>query len=139
MNLTRFGVSLPADLLQKFDNLIQEKGYSNRSEALRDLIRAHLVHQELAADEEVVGTLTLIYDHHVPDLDLKMKTTQHDYYQNILSNLHFHLDHDNCLEVIVLRGRFSLIRSIADRLIGMRGVKHGQLAFTSTGKNLPGY
>lgn len=139
MALTRFGVSLPAELLTRFDLVITAKGYSNRSEALRDLIRAYLVGEEIEADAEVVGTLTLIYDHHVPGLDLKMKDLQHDYYQSILSNLHFHLDHDNCLEIVVLRGRYSLIRKIADHLIGLRGVKHGQLAFTSTGKNLPGY
>jgi CopG family nickel-responsive transcriptional regulator len=139
MSLTRFGVSLPSELLQRFDNVITTKGYTNRSEALRDLIRGYLVSEEIAADAEVVGTLTLIYDHHVPGLDAKMKDLQHEFFQSILSNLHFHLDHDTCLEVVVLRGNYSLIQTIADRLIGLRGVKHGQLAFTSTGKNLPGY
>lgn len=138
MSTLRFGVSLPAELLERFDLVIERKGYANRSEAIRDLIRDYLVGEEIKADAEVVGTLTLVYDHHVPDLDLKMKETQHEFYKNILSNLHFHLDHDNCLEIIVLKGRCSLIQKLADKLIGLRGVKHGKLVFTSTGKNLPG-
>lgn len=136
--LTRFGVSLPDDLLKRFDTEIQHKGYSNRSEALRDLIREYLVQKELNSDAEVVGTLTLVYDHHVAELDTKLKALQHDFYQNVMSNIHFHLDHHHCLEVIVLRGQCSTIQNIANRLIGLRGVKHGKLTFTSTGKNLPG-
>ncbi|HPC36937.1 MAG TPA: nickel-responsive transcriptional regulator NikR [Candidatus Marinimicrobia bacterium] len=136
--LIRFGVSLPEDLLLRYDNEIQRRGYSNRSEALRDLIREFLVQREVDSDAEVVGTLTLIYDHHVADLAVKLKSMQHESYQNIMANIHFHLDQHNCLEVIVLRGRCSLIQNIAERLIGLRGVKHGKLTFTSTGKNLPG-
>ncbi|MDD5231392.1 MAG: nickel-responsive transcriptional regulator NikR, partial [Candidatus Marinimicrobia bacterium] len=131
--LLRFGVSLPEDLLTRFDNEIRRKGYSNRSEALRDLIRESLVQKELDSDAEVVGTLTMVYDHHVADLSIKLKNLQHEHYLNIMSNIHFHLDHQHCLEVIVLRGRCSAIRNIAERLIGLRGVKHGKLTFTSTG------
>lgn len=137
-NLIRFGVSLQNDLLERFDAEIRQKGYSNRSEAFRDLIREFLVKKELDSDAEVVGTLTLVYDHHVADLGLKLKTLQHDYYQNIMSNIHFHLDHHHCLEVIVLRGQCSVIRNLAEHMIGLRGVKHGKLTFTSTGQNLPG-
>jgi CopG family nickel-responsive transcriptional regulator len=136
--LIRFGVSLPDDLLLRFDAEIKHKGYSNRSEALRDLIREYLVQKEINSDAEVVGTLTLVYDHHVPDLDVKLKSIQHDYYQHIMSNIHFHLDHHHCLEVIILHGHCSQLRAISDRLIGLRGVKHGKLTLTSTGKNLPG-
>jgi len=136
--LIRFGVSLPDDLLKRFDTEIQLKGYSNRSEALRDLIREYLVQKELDSDAEVVGTLTLVYDHHVAELDTKLKNLQHDFYRNIMSNIHFHLDHHHCLEVVVLRGQCSAIQNVANRLIGLRGVKHGKLTFTSTGKNLPG-
>lgn len=136
--LIRFGVSLPDDLLAHFDSEIRQKGYSNRSEALRDLIREFLVQKAIDSDAEVVGTLTLVYDHHVADLDTKMKNIQHDFYQNVMSTIHFHLDPRNCLEVIVLRGKCSLIRYVAERLIGLRGVKHGKLTFTSSGKNLPG-
>jgi len=137
-SLFRFGVSLPENLLTRFDNEIRRRGYSNRSEALRDLIREYLVQKELDSDAQVVGTLTLIYDHHVANLDTKLKNLQHEHYQNIMSNIHFHLDHHNCLEIIVLQGKCSAIRNIAERLIGLRGVKHGKLTFTSTGKNLPG-
>lgn len=137
-SLQRFGVSLPADLLTRFDREIIRRGYPNRSEALRDLIREYLVRQEVDRDAEVVGTLTLIYDHHTADLSGKMKALQHEHYEMILSNIHFHLDHHHCLEVVVLRGQCSLIQQVADRLIGLRGVKHGKLTFTSTGKDLPG-
>jgi len=136
--LKRFGVSLTEELLRRFDDEITKKGYQNRSEALRDLIRKYLVKRDIDTNAEVVGTLTLIYDHHVPGLSLKLNDLQHEHYINILSNVHIHLDHHICLEVILLRGKFSEIKSLSDRIIGMRGVKHGELTFTSTVKNLPG-
>jgi CopG family nickel-responsive transcriptional regulator len=136
--LKRFGVSLPGDLLARFDNEIERKGYQNRSEAFRDLIRDYLVKRDLDNDEEVVGVLNLVFDHHVPNLSLKLNDIQHDHYKNILSNVHIHLDHHNCLEVIILKGRYSEIRRLSDRIIGTRGVKHGDLSFNSTGKNLSG-
>jgi len=136
--LKRFGVSLPEELLRRFDDEIAEKGYQNRSEALRDLIRKYLVKRDIDTNAEVVGTLTLIYDHHVPGLSLKLNDIQHERYKNILSNVHIHLDHHICLEAILLRGKYSEIKSLSDRIIGVRGVKHGELAFTSTGENLPG-
>jgi len=136
--LIRFGVSLPKDLLEKFDKEIQGKGYTNRSEAIRDLIREFLVKQEIDQDMEVVGTLTIVYDHHVREISDRLIDLQHDNFKYIHSNLHVHLDHDNCLEVIILKGRYSTISDIANRIIGSRGVKHGKLTFTSTGKMLPG-
>ncbi len=136
--LKRFGVSLPGDLLARFDNEIEQKGYQNRSEAFRDLIRDYLVKRDLDNDEEVVGVLNLVFDHHVPNLSVKLNDIQHDYYHNILSNVHIHLDHHNCLEVIILKGRYSEIKQLSDRIIGTRGVKHGELSFNSTGKNLSG-
>ena len=136
--LKRFGVSLPGDLLARFDNEIEQKGYQNRSEAFRDLIRDYLVKRDLDNDEEVVGVLNLVYDHHVPNLSVKLNDIQHDHYQNILSNVHIHLDHHNCLEVIIIKGRYSEIKQLSDRIIGTRGVKHGDLSFNSTGKNLSG-
>ena len=136
--LKRFGVSLPDDLLARFDNEIEQKGYQNRSEAFRDLIRDYLVKRDLDNDEEVVGVLNLVYDHHVPNLSVKLNDIQHDHYKNILSNVHIHLDHHNCLEVIIIKGRYSEIKQLSDRIIGTRGVKHGDLSFNSTGKNLSG-
>ena len=136
--LKRFGVSLPAELLKQFDAEIREKGYENRSEALRDLIRNYLVRRALDKNEEIVGVLSLVYDHHVPNLSNQLNDIQHDHHDNILSNTHIHLDHHNCLEVIILKGRYSEIKKLTNKIIGTRGVKHGELSFTSTGKNLTG-
>lgn len=136
--LKRFGVSLPERLLNRFDNEIKARGYQNRSEALRDLIRSYLVKRDMDKNEEVVGVLSLVYDHHVPGLSNQLNDIQHDHHYAIMSNTHIHLDHHNCLEVIILKGKFSEIRKISDNIIGTRGVKHGELSFTSTGKNLAG-
>ncbi len=137
-DLTRFGVSLPESLLQRFDEEIREHGYANRSEALRDMIREYIVRRDIDRDAEVVGTLTLIYDHHVPDLSAKLNEIQHRHHGSIMSNVHVHLDHHNCLEVILLKGKCSEIVTLADMLTGARGVKHGKVTFTSTGQNLSG-
>jgi CopG family nickel-responsive transcriptional regulator len=134
--LVRFGVSLDSDLLDNFDDLIARKGYTNRSEAIRDLIRDNLVVQEWDADKETVGTVTIVYDHHVRALTDKLTSIQHDYQHLIVSGMHVHLDHDHCLEVLVVRGKGSEIKQVADTLIGTKGVKHGKLATTTTGKAL---
>jgi CopG family nickel-responsive transcriptional regulator len=135
--LVRFGVSITPLLLEKFDQLVKEKGYPSRSEALRDLIRDHLVEQEWEYGEtEVVGTVTLIYDHHSSNLLQLLNDIQHDYHSLIVSTLHVHLDHHNCMEVLVLKGSSFESRQIASRLISMKGVKHGKLTITSTGKDL---
>ncbi len=134
--LVRFGVSLDGQLLGEFDRLIDEKGYATRSEAIRDLIRADLVQEEWAGNRETVATVTIVYDHHVRDLTEKLTEEQHRSQQLIVSSLHVHLDHDHCLEVLVLRGKGADIRRVADVLIGTKGVKHGKLAMTTTGKRL---
>lgn len=134
--LVRFGVSLDGDLLDSFDDLIARKGYTNRSEAIRDLIRANLVEREWDANKETVGTVTIVYDHHVRALTDKLTSIQHDYQHLIVSAMHVHLDHDHCLEVLVVRGKGSEITQVADTLIGTKGVKHGKLATTTTGKAL---
>jgi len=136
--IKRFGVSLPQSLLQQFDQQIQQKGYENRSEALRDLIRQYLLQKDIESNAEVAGTITLVYDHHVPNLTNKLDDLQHDHFQKVLSKIHIHLDHHNCLEVILLKGKRSQIEKLADRIISAKGVKHGKLTFTTTGKNLPG-
>ncbi len=136
--LSRIGVAIDSDLLDKFDRLIEQRGYTNRSEAFRDLIRDELV-QKLAEapDSQVVGTVTLVYDHHVRLLNERLTDMQHDHHQSILSTLHVHLDHDNCLEVLVMRGRAATVRKIADALISTKGVKHGRLTITTSGAELP--
>ena len=134
--LVRFGVSLDHHLLDDFDRLITNKQYTNRSEALRDLIRDHLVGQEWGENKETVGTITIVYDHHVHDLTEKLTEIQHDHHKLILSAMHVHLDHDHCLEVLVVRGKGREIKKVSDILIGTKGVKHGKLAMTTTGKGL---
>jgi CopG family nickel-responsive transcriptional regulator len=135
--LSRIGVAIDAGLLDKFDRLIAQRGYTNRSEAFRDLIRDELVEKAWESpDSHVVGTVTLVYDHHVRLLSEKLTGIQHDFHHSILSTLHVHLDHDNCLEVLVLRGRASEVRKVADALISTKGVKHGRLTMTSSGAEL---
>ncbi|MEW6543461.1 MAG: nickel-responsive transcriptional regulator NikR [Nitrospirota bacterium] len=134
--LVRFGVSLDHRLLDDFDRLIAGKQYTSRSEALRDLIRDNLVGHQWEEDRETVGTVTIVYDHHVHDLTDKLTDLQHRFHKLILSAMHVHLDHDHCLEVLVVRGRGREIRKVADLLIGTKGVKHGKLTMTTTGKGL---
>lgn len=135
--LSRIGVAIDSDLLNKFDKLIAERGYTNRSEAFRDLIRDELVQRSWEQpDSQVVGTVTLVYDHHVRMLSEKLTDMQHDHFHNVLSTLHVHLDHDNCLEVLVVKGPAAAVRKLADALISTKGVKHGRLTITSTGVGL---
>ncbi len=130
-------MAIDSDLLDKFDALIARRGYTNRSEAFRDLIRDELVEQTWEApDSHVIGTVTLVYDHHVRLLNEKLTDLQHKYHRAILSTLHVHLDHDNCLEVLVVRGKSSEVRQIADTLISTKGVKHGRLTITTSGAEL---
>jgi len=132
----RFAVSLDHHLLDDFDRVLVNKKYATRSEAVRDLIRDHLVGEDWDAKRETVGTLTIVFDHHVRDLTEKLTSLQHDYHKLILSTLHVHLDHDHCLEVLVVKGKGREIRAVADSLISTKGVKHGKLTMTTTGKEL---
>ena len=134
--ITRFGVSLPNSLLTNFDQLIQQKGYQNRSEAIRDLIRDRLVKQEWESNKETVGTITIVYNHHTRQLSKVLTNLQHEFYKAIISTLHVHLDQHNCLEILVIKGKGNELKKISDRLIGTKGVKHGNLSLTTTGKNL---
>jgi CopG family nickel-responsive transcriptional regulator len=134
--ITRFSVSMDSALLDRFDRMRQQAGYENRSEALRDIIRDALVKEEWQRDEEIVGTITLVYDHHHRELSDQLMQVQHDCLDAIVSTMHIHLDHDNCLEVIVVRGKSSKVQGIADALIRNRGVKHGKLSATTTGRRL---
>ena len=134
--LIRFGVSIENHLLKQFDQLITERSYSNRSEAIRDLIREELVRQHCEDSEaESIGTITIIFDHHVRELTEALTSVQHKYNDQIVAATHVHLDHDNCLEVIIVKGKTAIIQHIANSLISLKGVKHGKLVMTATGKN----
>ena len=137
MAIIRFGISIENPLLERFDSLIKRKGYSNRSEAIRDLIRDSLVMEEWeSATAETVGTITIVYSHDTRELADTLTDLQHRYLDSIVSSMHIHLDAHNCLEVIVVKGKAKDIKAIADRLIGTKGVKHGKLSVTTTGKHL---
>ena len=135
--LSRIGVAIDTELLGKFDRLIAQRGYTNRSEAFRDMIRDELVEKTWESpDSQVVGTVTLVYDHHVRMLSEKLTEIQHGFHRSILSTLHVHLDHDHCLEVLVVRGKSSEVRKVADTLLSTKGVKHGRLTITTSGAEL---
>jgi CopG family nickel-responsive transcriptional regulator len=134
--LTRTGVSLEKDLLNQFDQVIARRGYRNRSEAIRDLIRESLVSEAIDKNKQVVATLSMIYDHHRPNLSDKLNEIQHHSHGNVMATTHVHLDEDNCLEVVIMKGRSGEVKHLADHMLAMRGVKHGKLVLTSTGKDL---
>ena len=133
----RFSVSLPANLARELDAMTAHKGYSNRSLAIGDMIRAQLVEHRQTLGGQIAGTITVLYDHHKPRLQTTLTDLQHDHTDIIVSTLHVHLDHDNCLEVLVVRGDAQKVRALADRLIATKGVKHGRLTVTATGEDLP--
>lgn len=136
--LMRFSVAMPEDLLIEFDQLVAQRGLAkNRSEVVRDLVRDALVENECSTPgKEVVGTLTIVFNHHANDLQEKLDTIQHEYFENIISSMHVHLDPHNCLEVIVMRGETGLIQGVSNLILGTKGVKNGRLVLTSTGKCL---
>jgi CopG family nickel-responsive transcriptional regulator len=129
--LSRIGIALDSDLLKRFDRSIKRRGYTNRSEAFRDLIRDRLVTERTAAPgATVVGSVTLIYDHHVRGLTEKLTATQHEHHHLVVSTSHAHLDHDSCLEVLIVHGQAAAVEHFADLLIGLKGVQHGRLVMT---------
>ena len=131
--ITRFGVSIEPELLTKFDEIIKRKGYTNRSEAIRDLIRENLITEKSKEfHAEVLGTLTMIYNHHVGNLANRLLDIQHDHTKEILVTTHIHIDHDNCLEVLVLKGKTGNIQKLADNIKALKGIKHGELVITKT-------
>jgi CopG family nickel-responsive transcriptional regulator len=137
--ISRFGVSVDEELLENFDRLINDQGYGNRSEAIRDLMRDALIKSRLETSpdaSEVLGSLTLVYDHHAKDLNDKMNELQHRHYNLVVSVLHVHVNHDDCMEVIVLRGAMREVRQLADGLLSLRGVKHGKLFVTVASRQM---
>ena len=136
--LMRFSVAMPEDLLVRFDELVARRGIAkNRSEVVRDLVREALVEEECATLGTIVmGTLTIVYNHHLTDLQEKLHSIQHDHFELIVSTLHVHLDHQNCLEVIILKGETGLVQGIANKILGTKGVKTGRLVVTTTGETI---
>lgn len=134
--LKRFSISLEEDLLAKFDEYIRQNRYSNRSEAVRDLIRKSLVREEWKSNSRVVGVVTLVYDHHRPQLQERVTELQHRFYHIITSSTHVHMDHDNCLEVTIAKGKAAEVQELARDLIALKGVKDGSLTMSSTGGTL---
>ena len=131
--ITRFGVSIEPDLLKKFDKIIKMEGYTNRSEAIRDLVRKNLIREENRnPDAELIGTLTMIYDHHIGNLTNKLLDLQHNHTKEILSTTHIHINHDNCPEVLVLKGKTGKIQKLADNIKSLKGIKHGELVITKS-------
>jgi CopG family nickel-responsive transcriptional regulator len=134
--LVRFGVSLEKGLLDNFYLLIRERTYTNRSEAIRDLIRQELVKKQWEEDSEVAGAITFVYDHHKRELVNRVIDIQHDFQNIIVSTQHIHLDHDNCLEIVAVRGNARDVKRIADMLQSVRGVRYGTLSMSSIGKDI---
>ncbi len=134
--VTRFSVSLPPELLEQFDRLIETKRYATRSKALADLMREALQREEWAADDTpVLGAVTIVYDHHARGVSDRLTDIQHDHHDQIASTTHVHIDHDRCLEIILLRGPAREVRRIGDSLTSARGVLHGKTLFVATGEH----
>ena len=135
-SIARFGVSLDKGLLEKFDKLIESRSYTNRSEAFRDLIRQELVKKEWQDAHEVVGAITLIYDHHKRELVNKLLDIQHEFGHCLISSQHIHVDHNNCLEILAVKGSPEKIQRLSDNLKSVKGVKHLTLSMSTTGKDM---
>ncbi len=134
--LERFSVSLDNKLLAQFDSFLTKHKYSNRSEAVRDLIRKALVREEWEANRDVVGVISLVFDHHQRQLQERLTNIQHDFHHDIISTTHIHLNHDDCLEVIIVRSKAARVQLLADQLIAVRGVKDGSLSMSAAGPHL---
>jgi CopG family nickel-responsive transcriptional regulator len=134
--LKRFTISLDEKLLEDFDTFIKQRRYVNRSEAIRDLIRSSFVEKEWQADKDVVGVISMVYDHHQHKLQEKVTEIQHDYHHQIVSTTHIHMDHHNCLEVVIVKGEAGSVNELTDRLRSLRGVRNCKMAMSTTGKDL---
>lgn len=136
IKVERVSISLPESLLEKFDSLIVKKGYANRSEALRDLIRNLLIEEEWKENADVAATVTLVYNHHTSNVLNKLTDVQHENIETIISTTHIHIDKENCLEVICMKGKASVVKSIGDKLTSLKGVKYGKTVMATTGKRI---
>ncbi len=135
--VSRFSLSMPAGLVRQLDQMVKAKGYVNRSQAVADMVSAHLVEvQGEEGEREIAGTITLVYDHHKRNVQALLTDIQHDHQEVIIATLHVHLDHHHCMEVLAVRGKAAVVRLVADQLIAARGVKHGKLTVTTTGEDI---
>jgi CopG family transcriptional regulator, nickel-responsive regulator len=134
MQIKRFGVSLENEILEKLDKLVSSKKFPNRSQAIRFLINNHIVDNEWQKNQEVAGAIVMVYDHHKKDLQTKSLGIQHDYHDLILAVQHVHLNHDNCLETIAVKGKSQKLLDLADRLKGIKGMKHLRFVMSSAGE-----
>jgi CopG family nickel-responsive transcriptional regulator len=133
--VTRFGVSIETELLNKFDTLSSKKGYNNRSEALRDLIRENLISEKIDNENAMCfGIITFVYDHHKREIEKTLNNFQHDFYKSILFTSHVHIDHDNCMEIVVIKDKAGRAKKLADKILSFKGVKHGKFVMTSASK-----
>lgn len=132
MSVVRFGVSLEQDLLDALDEFVQKNKFSNRSQAIRQLIASNVVIQKWECNNLVVGSITLVYDHHKREILQQLNDIQHDYHNSILSSQHFHLDHDSCMEIIAVKGQAVQLTELSDRLIAVKGIRHGKLTMSRT-------
>jgi len=129
--MKRFGVSLEEELLEKLDGLVEHHRFPNRSQAIRFLVRRYITEDNWAQNQQVSACLVLVYDHHKSGLQKKLTALQHDYHDLVLCSQHVHLDHDNCIETITLKGKAEEIRSLADCLIAVKGIVHGELVMSA--------
>lgn len=132
MSVSRFGVSLEEDLLKALDDFVKENNYPNRSQAIRFLIEKNLVEKKWQCNNIVAGAIVMLYDHHKKDISLKSNDIQHNYFDVILSSQHFHLTHDTCLEIIAVKGEANKLTELSDKLISIKGLKHGKLIMSKT-------
>ncbi len=131
MPVIRFGVSLDKELLEELDNYVKKNQFANRSQAIRQLIKNQLVKQQWDSNDEVAGAVSLVYNHHKRDLLNKLANIQHDFNDVILATQHFHLDHENCLEIIAIKGNAEKLTLLANKLIAIKGIQHGNLTISS--------
>lgn len=132
MSIQRFGVSLDKEVLAQLDKYVKENNYPNRSQAIRFLVEEYIVENKWKSDELVAGAIVLLYNHHKSEFISKLTNLQHEYYQIILSTQHFHIDHDNCLEIIAVKGKASIIQKLSDTIITLKGIIHGKLVMSKT-------
>jgi CopG family nickel-responsive transcriptional regulator len=136
LKIIRFGVSIEKELLKKFDDLIKKEQYSNRSEAIRDLIRKTLVKKEWETKAIVIGNISLVYDHHKRELVEKLLEIQHNFHSLVISTQHIHVDHNNCFEVVIVKGKAEQVRKLAQKMQSEKGVKYLNLSMSTTGQGL---
>ena len=135
-NLVRFGISIDKKLIEKFDSLIKKRNYQNRSEAIRDLIRESLVEEEWKHNQQIIGAIALVYNHHQRQLVNKLLDIQHNFYDVVISSQHIHIDHDNCLEIMIVKGLSGVIRDFYNKIKSIKGVKHINIIKSTSGHDL---